>query len=401
MSADPTARALGEQQAELAAFGQRAAAGEDLQALLTDAAREAAASLGVQFVKVLEYRPDEKDLLVRAGIGWDEGVIGHATVGAEIKSPAGYALQTGEPVISSSLQKEERFKVPQLLKDHGVQSAVNVIIKNQDNVFGVLEADSRHPEAFVDEDVKFLQGYANILAFVIEQNKLVEQNAHLAKMQQMFFEELQHRVKNNNQQLLSLINLQLSAVTNIEARDNLEKIATRILALSRINEQLVSHQSPDRIELSQYLMKVVASLFDFHRESAAGVRLESEVETLDLKTAEAQALGLIVNEFLTNSFKHGFSRAESGTFRLEVGREDDAGRLVLSDDGGGLPEEPAPGLGFRLIDALVGQIEGRAKWSSEPGNGTRLEVTFPLLPQSSAASRHASVDSASATIRRP
>lgn len=374
MSGETRNRLPREQQAGLVAFGQRAADGEDLDALLTDAAREAAETLGVSFVKVLEYRPEHHDLLVRAGVGWKEDTVGHATVGAEIESPAGYALQTGKPVISNDLQKEERFTVPKLLKDHQVRSVVNVIIKNGANIYGVLEADSRDRRAFDENDVKFLQGYASLLSFVIEQTRLVEQNAQFARLQETFFQELQHRVKNNNQQLLSLINLQLSDVTNIEARENLEKIATRILALSRVNEQLVSTTSPHRVDLGQYLLAVISSLFEFHTQGRADIRLETEIDPVEVGTAEAQAVGLIVNEFLTNSFKHGFTTG--GTFRMLLEVDGADARLELSDDGRGLPDDPKRGLGFKLIEALTAQIDGESAWHSSPTSGTRLELTF-------------------------
>lgn len=369
-------RAPRAQQAGLAAFGKRAAEGEELDVLLSDAAREVAESLGVGFVKVLEHRPDRNDLLIRAGFGWDEGTIGRATVGTEIESPAGFALQTGKPVISNNLDDEERFTVPDLLKNHQVKSAVNVIIKNGSNVFGVLEADSRERGTFDDADVKFMQGYANILSFVIEQSRLVEQNAQFARLQEMFFQELQHRVKNNNQQLISLIHLQLGDVTNIEARDNLEKVATRILALSRVNEQLVCGASPNRVELGGYLLAVVSSLFDFHAEGKADVRLETEIDPVEIGTAEAQAIGLIVNEFLTNSFKHGFT--DGGTFRIQLQVDQDEVRLSLSDDGCGLSDEARRGLGFKLIEALTQQVGAEARWSSPSPHGTRLELTFQL-----------------------
>lgn len=361
-------------QADLVEFGRRAVEGADLEELLSEAAAEVASSLGVKFVKILEYMPEERHLKVRAGFGWDQGVIGHATVGADLESPAGFALQTGEPVISNRLDEEERFRIPPLLSDHEVKSAVNVIIKNGANVFGVLEADSRIPMTFSAAEVRFLQGYANILAFVIEQKRLVEQNLQFARMQEMFFNELQHRMKNNNQRLLSLINLQLSDATNIEARENLEKIATRILALSRVNEQLTAGMSPQKVDLGQYLLAVVASLFDFRRDVAADIRLETDVAMVEIGTEHAQAIGLMVNEFLTNSFKHAFKGG--GTFKIDLQREADRATLRLRDDGPGFGANIKIGLGLKLIEALARQLDAEVRWP--PGEGTTLEIVLPL-----------------------
>ncbi|MGH6944883.1 MAG: GAF domain-containing protein, partial [Geminicoccaceae bacterium] len=120
MPGDDGERKLLQQRAELADFGLRATAGAELDGLLQEAAAEAAESLGVSRVKVLEYLPEERRLLVRAGVGWGEGVVGRATVGADLESPAGYALQTGRPVIASDLDKEERFRIPDLLREHQV-----------------------------------------------------------------------------------------------------------------------------------------------------------------------------------------------------------------------------------------------------------------------------------------
>ena len=65
-------------------------------------------------------------------------------------------------MISNELHKEERFRIPQLLAEHGVKSAANVIIKAKENIFGVLEVDSREPRTFAADDLKFLQGYATL-----------------------------------------------------------------------------------------------------------------------------------------------------------------------------------------------------------------------------------------------
>ena len=90
----------------------------------------------------------------------------------------------------------------------------------------------------------------------------------------------------------------------------------------------------------------------------------------------AQAIGLILNEFLTNSFKYAFGEGR-GNFSLHLGHEGGRAELVMADDGPGMPEEARPGLGLSLIDILTKQIEGEARWDS-PGSGTRLMLEFPI-----------------------
>jgi two-component sensor histidine kinase len=364
-----------QQRAKLADFGLLAVEGADLDELLQEAAAEAARSLDVSFVKILEYLAEEKCLLVRAGVGWDEGVIGEARIGADIESPAGYALQTGRPVISNELHKEERFRIPALLRRHGVKSAANVIIKTKASIFGVLEADSREPHVFTEDDVKFLQGYATLLAFAIEQARLGELNGQLATQHELLLQELQHRIKNNNQSLLSLIHLQLAGVTNLEAREQLQKIESRIRALSFVNAQLQVGARANVADLGQYLMAIVSSLFNFQKDAGADVKLTTQIAQVEISTQRAQAIGLILNEFLTNSFKYAFT-AGTGTFTLSLTHQDGQAKIVMTDDGPGIPEDATPGLGHNLIEVLTKQLEGEATWTSS-GKGATLTLEFP------------------------
>jgi two-component sensor histidine kinase len=374
--ADDAEKRLREERTKFADLGLLAVEGADLDELLCQAAAEAARSLDVSHVKVLQYLPDEKRFLVRAGVGWAEGVVGEARIGADVESPAGYALQTGRPVISNELHKEERFRMPELLREHGVKSAANVIIKAKENIFGVLEADSREPRTFAEDDLKFLQGYATLLAFAIEQARLNELHAQLAAQHEILLQELQHRVKNNNQSLLSLIHLQLANVTNIEARENLQKIENRIRALSFVNAQLQSGARANVVDLGQYLMAIIASLFNFQNDGETDVKLTTQISQVEVSTERAQAIGLILNEFLTNSFKYAFAEP-GGTFSLSLSHDDGRAKMVMADDGPGMPEGVRPGLGLSLIDILTKQLEGEARWDT-PGSGTRLTLEFPV-----------------------
>jgi GAF domain-containing protein len=106
--------------------------------------------------------------LVRAGVGWEDGIVGSATVGADLDSPSGYALPTGKPAISNHLENEQRFRTPELLANHGVRRAMNVILQGDGSPFGVLEVDSTSKGQFREHDIAFLQGAANILGMAIE-----------------------------------------------------------------------------------------------------------------------------------------------------------------------------------------------------------------------------------------
>src|SRR4051812_49538575 len=124
-----------------------------------------------EFCKVLEYIPPQNRFLVRAGVGWHEGIVGVATVGADLESPSGFALRTGKPVISNHLENEERFRTPELLVRHNIRRAMNVILQGDGKPFGVLEVDSQLEDEFQEHDLGFLQGAANILGMAIERER--------------------------------------------------------------------------------------------------------------------------------------------------------------------------------------------------------------------------------------
>src|SRR5712671_4635296 len=152
------------QQELLAKLGVSALQGASFSQLLDETVGLTAEGMQAEFCKVLEHIPTEGCLLVRAGVGWGPGVVGVATIGDDLASPAGFALRTGQPVIANQLENEERFRTPELLVKHGVRRAMNVILQGEGRPFGVLEVDSRFEHEFSAHDITFLQGAANLLA---------------------------------------------------------------------------------------------------------------------------------------------------------------------------------------------------------------------------------------------
>ena len=166
------------QQEILATLGAFALRGGELDDLFQEASRLIALGLQTAFSKVLEYLEKENLLLVRAGVGWRDGVVGHTKIEADAGSPAGHALKTGEEVISNSLEAESRFEVPLLLREHGIQRAINVIIRTEKDVFGVLEVDSAKPGTFRPQDVAFMQAAANLIGMALDRKHMETELAH-------------------------------------------------------------------------------------------------------------------------------------------------------------------------------------------------------------------------------
>jgi PAS domain S-box-containing protein len=162
------------QQAAIANLGHRALQRYSLPVLLDSAVELVAQTLNVEYSKVQELLPESKALVLRAGMGWKEGLVGHATVEAGPGSQAGYTLASERPVIVQDLREEGRFIPSPLQAEHGIVSGLSVIIPGKDRPFGVLGAHTSQDRAFTADDVNFLEAAASILAAAIERRRTEE-----------------------------------------------------------------------------------------------------------------------------------------------------------------------------------------------------------------------------------
>ncbi|MHC0066219.1 PAS domain-containing protein [Nostoc sp. UIC 10890] len=160
------------QQAMVAEISQIALASTDLTTLMNSCVTMVAQCLKVQSCKILELLPDDGRLLLRAGVGWQPGLVGKATVSGGINSQAGYTLLSQEPVIVDDLSAETRFNGPPLLHDHQVVSGISVVIHGKERPFGVFGAHTTRHHTFTKDDVSFLQAVANVLATAIERQRV-------------------------------------------------------------------------------------------------------------------------------------------------------------------------------------------------------------------------------------
>src|SRR6201984_2571016 len=174
--------------------------------------------------------PAANRLLVRAGVGWEEGIVGSASVGADLASPGGYALRTSKPVISNHLENEQHFRTPELLVAHGIRRAMNVILQGDGSPFGVLEVDSTSEGEFSEHDIAFLQGAANILGMAIEQQQYQRKLQAALDRYEVLLREVNHRVKNSLQVVSSMLHLQANAVGDQNLSETLNDAASRVTA---------------------------------------------------------------------------------------------------------------------------------------------------------------------------
>jgi len=381
---DLTERALRQrirQQEILAELGVLALQGAKFLELLDHTARLTAEGLGAEYCKVMEYIPAENRLLVRAGVGWHDGVVGVASVGADLASPAGFALRTGKPVISNHLENEERFRTPELLVEHGIRRAMNVILQGDGSPFGVLEVDSRSEGEFSEHDVAFLQGAANLLGMAIEQQQYQRKLKAALDRHQVLLKEVNHRVKNSLQLVASMLQLQANAAGDPEFSERLNQATSRILTVGRAYERLAYDADNEKIDLVVYLKEVLADLEI--TVAPCIIRLECP-DAIYFASDRAILVALVVNELVLNAAKYAYPGRATGTIWVQLAQTPQQTILVsVRDEGVGLPAgfdaSKSKRLGTRLVSALSGQL-GATLTRPASSTGTRFDLQVPLDP---------------------
>lgn len=380
LPADLTAEALRlrvRQQEILAELGVLALQGTPFAELLDATAQRMAEGLQAEFTKVLEFVPSEGRFLVRAGVGWEPGIVGSATIGADLASPAGYALRTGRAVISNHLENEERFRTPDLLLQHGIRRAMNVILHGNSEPYGVLEVDSRCEGEFSAHDISFLQGAANILGMAIYRQRAERDLTAALDRHRLLTKEVNHRINNSLQIVASMLHLQTTTTQNEEVRHALRDASSRIAAIARAHQQLYGSDQIDTVDLCAYLGDICNELgkampnCKLHVAAGAGIQCATDT---------AIPIALLVNELITNSAKYAYPGGCSEVW-LDLTRSGDTISISVRDRGVGLPEDfdlhSGKRLGMRLITALSSQVDADLQVCRH-APGTEFLLTIPV-----------------------
>ncbi len=235
----------------------------------------------------------------------------------------------------------------------------------------------------------------------------------LAKIEDARKKEIHHRIKNNLQVISSLLDLQAEKFNNREFIKNSEVLEAfkesqdRVMSIALIHEELHECGGGDTLYFSPYLEKLVENLFQTYRLGNADISLNMDLEKnifFDMDTAVP--LGIIINELVSNSLKHGFIGRSKGEIQIKLHRDENVESiyrreesknegckstsftLTVSDDGVGIPEnfniEDLESLGIQLVTSLVDQLDG--KLELKRNNGTEFTLRFTATEKNNQAS---------------
>jgi GAF domain-containing protein len=230
-------KALGYQRA-LATFTRIVAEADSEQRLLQNAAAQVARITHIRHVKVLRYRPDHGDLLIEAGVGWKPGVVGQVSFGADRHSSPGRSLQTGAPVACEDIRHDPEFRYAEVLREHGIISVLNVPVFVDGKHWGVLEVDTVEKTVFEEFEIHSLSVFGDIIGLSLAQRaaqadtlKAATETTSSRQQTELLLRELQHRMKNNLQVIVSFLALQRRQSSSDEARERIASVMDRVLAI--------------------------------------------------------------------------------------------------------------------------------------------------------------------------
>jgi PAS domain S-box-containing protein len=358
-------RVRARQQEILARLGERALTETDLQKFFNEVVATVGEILDVELVEILELLPGDAELLLRAGTGWQAGLIGTANVSTSRDSQAGYTLAAGRPVIVEDLGSETRFSGAQLLLDHGVVSGLTTPIAGRDGrAYGVLGAHTAKRHKFNDYDVSFLAAVSNVVAGAIQRRQLDQRH-------ELMIRELRHRSGNLFSQLLALFSQTAKNSRNLA--DLVAKYEARVLALANAH-RLITEGGWKSTSLNELLNTLLAPFVDRISFNGPNVFLEPD---------PTFGLSMAVHELATNASKHGSLSAPTGRVELtwSVMRTQQGLTLVLywKERRGPAPKRTRrPGFGSRLINMVIErQLNGQVQ-QSFARDGLEATLTVPL-----------------------
>lgn len=365
------------QQAILADFGLEALRSRSLADLEHSATRMSAQGMRARLCKILKYNKAENVLFVCAGVGWNAGVIGVARLGADMDSPAGYAFQTGKPVLSNHLENEERFRTPKILVEHGVRRAVNVLVMANDKPWGVLEVDSSDDGQFDVADIPFLQGFANLLGVAIERNCAEEGLRDALDYQRLLVRESSHRAKNSLALVSSLLSMQANGSDSGEVKSALTEAVSRIMTIAGAHDLLWQSEAAGEIDLGELIRKLCVQL----QHQMPAILLQSETDSFSVDADRAIAAGLLVTELVTNAAKHAYADGE-GPVRVSCQRQGDSFTIRVADKGKGFPADfslehgHGDSLGMLMITSLSQRLGGKMRFATQDGAVFSITTDF-------------------------
>jgi len=296
----------------------------------------------------------------------------------------GFERLVGEP--ARNIIGQTWGVLPGKAAEPDAQLALSTAVTERDDYLGVFHLGSEPETISVDAWSNVILNDAGVATYRLvaladianraatDQEKLEQQ----VQAKDVLLRELQHRVKNNLQMITALIRLEARNLRGNPAKEPFDRLAGRVESLSLLYRSMSESRIDDSIDLGIYLSQIASSVMQAH--AVEGIRLDLKVDAWPVSINVAMPTGLVVNELLTNSLKHAFGGREGGTISLQSLVSETGCKVIVADDGVGLPDGvdwPVPGKMTALIVQSLKQNAGaQLSIKSTPHGGMQATILF-------------------------
>ncbi len=227
------------------------------------------------------------------------------------------------------------------------------------------------------DDKNIFKGHLLIIQDINKRKTLEKELEKSLEEKELMMKEIHHRVKNNLMIIQSLLQLQSRYINDENVLNIFRESQSRIRSMALIHQRLYQHNLKT-IDFGDYPRTLALDIFKSYASDPDQIKLNVYADNVMLNIDTAIPLGLILNELVSNSLKYAFPEGRKGQLTVEFKLEDNKYKLIISDDGIGIPEElnykNSDSLGLKLVYSLSDQIGAEVKLDTT--NGTRFEITF-------------------------
>lgn len=299
------------------------------------------------------------------------------------KTLSAYVIQTGKPLLATR-EVVDDLTSKGLIETIGSHSAVwlGVPLKLHNEVIGLIGLQSYDdPEHYTEKDLEILNFVSEEIAIAIQHIQYTQDIKRELKEKEVLLSEIHHRVKNNLQTLLGLLQLQQETIkTKEDAIRSFEVSQDRIFAMARVYDMLLRSDYMSEVSLGAYILSVAEHIkrsYDHHNK----IELVHSFDDFYADTVSLGKVGLIINELITNAMKYAFADRDKGIIFMGLKISEKSCEIEISDNGIGLPKdvdfEGKETLGLSLVSMMIRELKGKLTYKVD--NGTRFIIEIPKV----------------------
>jgi len=236
--------------------------------------------------------------------------------------------------------------------------------------------DKGRRQIYVQEDFIFFSILASLTAAALLQARSFEELEQSLREKDLLLKEVHHRVKNNLQLISSLLELQKTEIIDEEIQKLFTESQNRINSIAHVHESIYVSDALSKVNSREYIESLTADIRSQYDQNGR-VQLRLELEDLFLNINQAIPLGLIINELITNAFKHAFTGDRDGTLTVKTLWKNGNAVCTVKDNGKGFTiDKNHSSLGLTIVETLAAsQLEG--EWRINGNDGTEHVIVFP------------------------